>query len=84
MSSPFTAWSNFSFANVLHLGAILLIALVVNRLLRVLTKLLIRPAASQSRAAQNREQQTRTVAGLLYSVGSKIVWAVAILTALSE
>lgn len=84
MSSPFTAWSNFSFANVLHLGAILLIALVINRLLRVLTKLLIRPAASQSRVAQNREQQTRTVAGMLYSAGSKIVWAVAILTALSE
>jgi moderate conductance mechanosensitive channel len=84
MSSPFTAWSNFSFANVLHLGAILLIALVINRLLRVVTKLLIRPAPSQSRAAQNREQQTRTVAGVLYSAGSKIVWAVAILTALSE
>jgi small-conductance mechanosensitive channel len=84
MSSPFTAWSNFALANVLHLGAILVIALILNHLLRVLTKLLIRPAASQSRVAQSREQQTRTVASVLYSAGSKIVWAVAILTALSE
>jgi moderate conductance mechanosensitive channel len=84
MSSPFTAWSNFSFANVLHLAAILVIAVILNRLLRVLTKLVIRPASSQSRAAQSREQQTRTVAGVLYSAGSKIVWVVAILTALTE
>jgi small-conductance mechanosensitive channel len=84
MSSPFTTWSSFSLANVLHLAAILIIALILNRLLRVLTKLLVRPAASQSRVAQSREQQTRTLAGVLYSAGSKIVWAVAILTALSE
>ncbi len=84
MSSPFTSWSNFSLVNVLHLAGIFLVALVLNRLLRILTKLLVRPAASQSRVAQSREQQTRTVSGVLYSAGSKIVWAVAILTALSE
>jgi moderate conductance mechanosensitive channel len=84
MSSPFTSWSNFSLVNVLHLAGIFLIALVLNRLLRILTKLLVRPAASQSRVAQSREQQTRTVSGVLYSAGSKIVWAVALLTALSE
>jgi small-conductance mechanosensitive channel len=84
MSSSFTAWSNFSFANLLHLFVIIVVALVLNRLLRVLTKLLIRPAASQTRTAQSREQQTRTVAGVLYSAGSKIVWAVAMMTALTE
>ena len=84
MSSSFTVWSNFGFANLLHLLIIFVIALVLNRLLRVLTKLLVRPATSQSRVAQSREQQTRTVAGILYSAGSKIVWAVAILTALYE
>ena len=84
MSNPFATWSNFSLANVLHLIAILLIALVLNRLLRVLTKLLVRPATSQTRVALSREQQTRTVAGVLYSAGSKIVWAVAILTAMTE
>jgi small-conductance mechanosensitive channel len=84
MSSPFISWSSFSLVNVLHLAGIFLIALVLNRLLRILTRLLIRPATSQSRVAQSREQQTRTVSGVLYSAGSKIVWAVAILTALSE
>src|SRR5271168_1124704 len=85
MSSFFTAWlPNFSLANVLRLAAILLIALILNRLLGVLTKLLVRPAASQSRAAQGREQQTRTLASVLYSAGSKIVWGVAVLTALPE
>jgi small-conductance mechanosensitive channel len=84
MSSPFHLWSNFTLANVVHLAGIVVVALVLNRLLRVLTKLLIRPATSQSRVAQGREQQTRTVSGVLYSAGSKIVWAVALLTALPE
>jgi len=34
-------------------------------------KLLIKPASGQSRAAQAREQQTRTLAGVLYSAVSK-------------
>jgi len=84
MSSSFTVWPNFTVANLVHLLIIFIIALVLNRLLRILTKLLVRPAASQSRAAQSREQQTRTVAVILYSAGSKIVWAVAILMALYE
>ncbi|HME12967.1 MAG TPA: mechanosensitive ion channel family protein [Candidatus Acidoferrum sp.] len=84
MPSSFTAWSNFTFANLLHLVVIFVIALVVNRLLRVLTDLVIRPASSQSRVAQSREQQTRTVALILYSTGSKIVWGAAILTAVAE
>jgi small conductance mechanosensitive channel len=84
MPSSFTTWSNFTFVNLLHLLVIFVVALVLNRLLRVLTKLAVRPATSQSRVAQSREQQTRTVAGILYSAGSKIVWAAAILTALAE
>ena len=84
MSSPFTHWSNFAFPNVLHLLAILIIALVLNRLLRIVTNLLVKPAASQTRVAQIREQQTRTLAGVLFSAGSKIVWAVALLTAVPE
>ena len=84
MLSPFTHWSNFAFPNVLHLLAILVIALVLNGLLRVMTNLLVKPAGSQTRVAQIREQQTRTLAGVLFSAGSKVVWAVAILTALPE
>jgi small conductance mechanosensitive channel len=58
--------------------------MLVNRFLRVLTKLIVKPAASQSRSAQVREQQTRTLAGVIYSSGSKVVWFVALLTALAQ
>jgi small-conductance mechanosensitive channel len=57
---------------------------VLNRLLRAVTNLLIKPAATQARAAQLREQQTRTLAGVLYGTASKVVWAVALLTSLHE
>jgi small-conductance mechanosensitive channel len=63
---------------------IIAVALVLNRLLRVVTNLVIKRAASQTRAAQAREQQTRTLAGLLFSAGTKIVWGIALLTAMPE
>lgn len=84
MSSFFTHWSNFTIANALHLVAIFVIALVLNRILRAMTNLVVKPAGSQTRIAQLREQQTRTLAGILYSVASKVVWVVALLTALHE
>src|SRR5262249_17239722 len=37
-----------------------------------------------TRQSQLREQQTRTLAGVLYSTGSRVVWVVAVLTALGE
>jgi len=60
------------------------IALVLNRLLRALTNLVIKQASGQGRPAQLREQQTRTLAGVLYGAGNKVVWAVALLTAVHE
>jgi small-conductance mechanosensitive channel len=84
MSSLFTHWPEISLTSGFHLIAILAIALLLNRFLRSMTNLAIRPAASQARAAQNREQQTRALAGILYSTGSRIVWIAALLTALPE
>jgi len=84
MSSAFSQWPSLSILAVLHLLEILIVAMLVNRLLRASTNLLIRPASTQSRAAQAREQQTRTLANTLYSAGSKAVWGIAILTALPE
>jgi small conductance mechanosensitive channel len=84
MSSAFTQWPSLSIPAALHLLIILIVAMLVNRLLRASTNLLIRPASAQSRAAQAREQQTRTLANTLHSVGSKVVWGIAILTALPE
>jgi moderate conductance mechanosensitive channel len=80
----FTHWSEFTLRNGLHVLGIIAVALILNRLLRVVTNLVIKRAASQTRAAQAREQQTRTLAGLLFSAGTKIVWGIALLTAMPE
>lgn len=84
MSSPILHWPEFTWPNFFHLLGIIAAALIVNRILRVATNLLVKPAASQMRVAQIREQQTRTLAAVLYGTGSKIVWILAILTALPE
>ena len=80
----FTRWSEFTLRNGLHVLGIIAVALILNRLLRVVTNLVIKRAASQTRAAQAREQQTRTLAGILFSAGTKIVWGIALLTAMPE
>lgn len=84
MSNFLTSFPQFSLANLFHLLVIFLVALLLNRLLRVVTKLIVKPATTQTRAAQAREQQTRTLSGVVFSAGSKIVWAVALLTAAQE
>lgn len=84
MPSSFTHWVDLAIPNALRLLGIFVIALLLNRLLRALTNLIIKPAATQTRQSQLREQQTRTLAGVVYSAGSKIVWAVALLTSLVE
>lgn len=84
MRNFFYNWFDVHLSNVLHLLGILFIVLLLNRLLRALINLLIKPASAQTRSAQLREQQTRTMAGVLYSASSKVVWGVALLTALHE
>ncbi len=83
MPSSFNRWLDLTLPNTLHLIGIFVIALVLNRVLRAVTNLVIKQASGQGRPAQLREQQTRTLAGVLYGAGSKIVW-VALLTALHE
>jgi moderate conductance mechanosensitive channel len=84
MPSSFHHWIDLTLPNALRLLGIIVIALVLNRLLRALSNLVIRHASGQGRPAQLREQQTRTLAGVLYGAGSKFVWAVALLTSLHE
>jgi small conductance mechanosensitive channel len=84
MPSSFNRWLSLTLPNALHLLGIFVIALIVNRVLRAVTNLVIKQAASPARTAQIREQQTRTLAAVLYGAASKIIWAVALLTALSE
>ena len=64
--------------------ALPIFALLLNRFLRALSNLLIKPAAGQARSEQLREQQTRALAGVVYGAASKVVWVIAILTALDN
>jgi small conductance mechanosensitive channel len=84
MTNLFAHWSELTVTHGLRLLGILILALFLNRLLRLFTNLIIKTAAAQTRVAQMREQQTRTLAVLLYTTGSKIVWAIALVTAISE
>jgi len=84
MSSLLSEIPTLSVSNLLHLLGIIVGAILINRLLRLITRLIVKPASSQTRAAQTREQQTRTLAGVVYSGGSKVVWALALLMAAQE
>jgi small-conductance mechanosensitive channel len=79
-------WTEFALGHGTRLLAILLLAFVLNRLLRGLTQRLIRATEAESpvRAARMREQHTRTLAGVVYSGGTTIILIVAMLTALPE
>lgn len=79
-------WTDFAIARGIRIAAILVIALILNRLLRVLTRRLIPAAGSEStgRVARMREQHVKTLSGLLYSAGTAVIIVGAILTALPE
>jgi moderate conductance mechanosensitive channel len=84
MSSFLSEIPWLSVSNLLHLLGILAAAIVINRILRVVTNSLVKPAASQARTAQAREQQTKALADGAYSVASKVVWGIALLMAAQE
>jgi small conductance mechanosensitive channel len=84
MSSPFTHFFDFTIPNALHLAGILVLALICIRLLRAATNRLVKPATTQTKAAQHREQQTRALAESVYGIGGKVIWIAAALTALPE
>jgi len=79
-------WTEFALGHGTRLLTILLIALLLIRVLRIVTRRLIAVAGSESavRVARMREQQTRTLAGILYSGGTAIIAIVAVLMALPE
>ena len=79
-------WTDFAAAHGIRIAAILLIALILNRLLRTLTRRLIPAAGTEGlgRIARMREQHVKTLAGLMYSAGTAVIIVGAILTALPE
>lgn len=75
-------WTELTLSVGLRLIAILVFAWVLRRALRLLTGRVVKLATAQTRMAQAREQQTRTLASLLYSTGSTVIIIAAIITAL--
>lgn len=85
MSSPLTLTNSFNLMIYgLHLAAILVLALICIRLLRGATNRMVKPTGTQTKASQQREQQTRALADRLYNTGSRVIWTLAVVTALPE
>jgi small-conductance mechanosensitive channel len=86
MTSFLSRWTEFALGRGLRLAGILLLAIILLRLLKSLIKRLIyKPAADgSSRAVRMREQQTRTVAGILESAGFAVIVTLSILMSLRE
>lgn len=82
MSDSFTRWLQTAGKISLRLAVIAFFALFLARLLKAFTSRLVQISRSQARSGQLREQQTRTMAGLLYHIGSTIIVVIAILMAL--
>jgi moderate conductance mechanosensitive channel len=77
-------WIREAGTHGIRLLVIALIAFVLIRILKALTTRVVQISKSQTRVAQMREQQTRTMAGLLYSLGAGVIVAGAVLMALPE
>lgn len=75
-------WADITFAAGLKLLGILIIAVIGQRLLDLLSRRLVKIAESQARGAQAREQHTRTIASLIYTTGTAIIYTVAVMMAL--
>jgi small conductance mechanosensitive channel len=86
MTPNIAKWTDFAATRGIRIIAILLIALILNRLLRSLTRRLIPVAGSEGlgRIARMHEHHVTTLAGLLYSAGTAIIVVGAVLTALPE
>jgi small conductance mechanosensitive channel len=86
MTPNIAKWTDFAATRGIRIVAILLIALILKRLLRSLTRRLIPVAGSEGlgRIARMHEHHVTTLAGLLYSAGTAIIVVGAVLTALPE
>ena len=81
MTDSFSRWMEIAGKTGLRLAVILVFAVLLTRMLKAVTARLVHLAKSSSRAGQMREQQTRTLAGLLYSIGAAVIGLIAVLMA---
>src|SRR3989442_14764014 len=72
MAAPAFRWIWFPLETSIRLLVILLLAFLANRALKMMTNWLVKPASAATRMAQMREQQKRTLAGVLYSGGGGV------------
>jgi small conductance mechanosensitive channel len=79
MTDSLSQWLEIAGKTGLRLLVILLFAILLTRMLKALTSRLVQLAKAQTRAGQMRERQTRTLAGLLYSIGAAIIGLIAVL-----
>ncbi len=84
MTDSLKHWMETAGTRGLRVVVIAVIAIVLVRILKAVTTRLVQSSKTPTRVAQMREQQTRTMAGLLYGLLRSIIVAVAILMALPE
>src|SRR5580693_5391106 len=84
MTPQLAGWLDLAETRGVRLLIILVIALIIARVWKAFTSRLVEISKGQTRVGQMREQQTRTVAAILYSSGTALVIAGAILMALPE
>lgn len=84
MSPTLVHWFDLAKEHGIRIIVILVIAFILNRMLKAFTSHIVVPAKTQTRVAQAREQQTRTIAGVMYSAGSIVILVGAILMILPE
>ncbi len=82
MTESFSQLSESAGRIGIRLVVIAILAVVLIRVLRAVTAQLVHTAKSPTRAGQLREQQTRTMADLLHSVGTTVIIVVAALMAM--
>ena len=84
MNQSPTHWAEVIWTRGFRIAFIVALAFLLARIWKALTGRLVEISKARTRGAQLREQQTRTMAGLLNSVGTSIIAGVALLTVLPE
>src|SRR4029077_11648384 len=86
MTPEIFKWTDIAAARGIRLATIILLALILSRLLRTLTRRVIPASGTEGlgRIARLHEQHVRTLAGLMYSAGTALIIVGATLTALPE
>jgi len=82
MTDQLLHWIELALGDGTRLLVILFFALILNRLLRAFTRRLIEAAGEAAGRSAQREQQTRTLASVLYSAGTAVIVIFALLLAL--